>query len=46
MTLICTYNNKKDLLEKEQERLDELDEKDDKEQDIEELRIRCNILEK
>lgn len=45
MTLICTYSNNKDLLEKEKERLEEENEDKVGEEDIEQLRIRCSILE-
>jgi hypothetical protein len=44
MALICTYSNNKDLLEREKQRLEEEEEKNVVDEDIEQLRIRCNIL--
>lgn len=46
MTLICTYTNNKELIEKEDARLEQAQEEDEKDQNIEYLKIRCNILEK
>ena len=45
MTLICTYTNNKELIEKEEQRLQQLEEEDKEESNCEYLKIRCNILE-
>ncbi len=44
MALICTYSNNKELLEKEEKRIQEEEESNAVGEDVEQLRIRCNIL--
>ena len=47
MTLICTYSNNKHLIELENKRLKEEDEESQEDgQSQEQLKVRCNILEK